>query len=62
MPREWSPESHLGALQDAVGPTSGKLVRSRPMRKRCNICGKCLDKDGRCKDVTGGYFEPAEHS
>ena len=32
--REWSPESHLGALQDAVGPTSGKLTGHRPMRKR----------------------------
>lgn len=25
--REWTPESHLDALQDATGPTSGKLVR-----------------------------------
>ena len=38
-----------------------KKPYSRKARTRCNICGKFTDKNGHCKDVSGGYFEPAEH-
>jgi hypothetical protein len=41
----------------------GKKHDRRPAysRKRCNICGRFCDKDGRCLKVSPGYFEPAEH-
>jgi hypothetical protein len=32
MLTDWSPESHLGALNDPVAPTSGKIIPGKSRR------------------------------
>ena len=53
----WSPRSHLGALTDSPGPTSGKLIPGKSRRitkpateeadKPCPQCGR-YGADCRC--------------